>query len=98
MIQTFKQAFLYASLITAALISLKLFDRIEWEWRLVLSPVGFVFTLGLSVATVRYCANLGEYLDEKQDEPKNRLDAKGQVRISGRSDEAGRTIESPTEN
>lgn len=98
MSRPFKQAIFYASLITVAFVSLKVFDRIDWEWRWVLSPVGFVFTLGLSVSTVRYCANLGEYLDEKHDEQTNRLEAKKQVRLSGRGDQAERGVESPTGN
>lgn len=74
--QPIKQALFYASLLTVAFIALKLFDRIDWHWKWVVSPIGFVFTLALSVWTLRYCANLGQYLDERHDEEPNRPDAK----------------------
>jgi hypothetical protein len=72
MSQTVKQGFFYASLLTVALMVLKVCDRIDWHWKWIMSPIGFVFTLALSVWTLRYCANLGQYLDERYDEQTDR--------------------------
>ena len=74
--QTIKQGLFYASLITMAFVVLKVCDRIDWHWKWVVSPIGLVFTLALSVWTLRYCANLGQYLDERHDEQTNRPDTK----------------------
>lgn len=74
--QTIKQGLLYASLITMAFIVLKVCDRIDWDWKWVMSPIGFVFTLALSAWTLRYFANLGQYLDERHDEQTSRPDNK----------------------
>lgn len=77
MSQPIKQALLYATLLTVAFITLKVCDRIDWPWKWVVSPIGFVFTLALSVWTLRYCANLGQFIDEKHDEQSHRFNRKG---------------------